>query len=479
MFKPFSWQAIPIMTLVLALLMGATFFICKVQDNARMQFALSQYQQQALLSQEQQFYLDFIERRLRIEQVGTQDYLVAVESAVAENATGALSRMILADRFFFPYLADEGLLFMAPEVYQNWKDRREQFVNPAINALSERRFGLNPEIFGASNLISYLWVDAYGLRVLSNVLLLLVFGLHLEQRVGKGKMLLLFLGSGFGSGVFYGLFASANALILQGASTAVAGLFGALVASRIGEFRVLNVRELINQRLVQLFGGYALIIVTKAALAWGLGATDGSAFSAELVAIVVGFGVYFGFRNTLKEQQSESLQGEIERQNWGFRVQLADSLEAISAFNFPLARAKLASLALRYPDSVEVLEQRYHLEKLQPKADAYWGCVQELVVLFTKQDNYLRMKALFEDIQKYTVSKQQAKAKLAPECYHKMMMMFVKHDDLNKAEQAFLFLELAGQVNIIKDACLLLRQEFKVRKMTLKERQYQMLLERL
>ena len=56
-----------------------------------------------------------------------------------------------------------------------------------------------------------------------------------------------------------------------------------------------------------------------------------------------------------------------------------------------------------------------------------------------------------------------------------MMMVFVKHDDLNKAEQAFLFLETGAHTNIIKDACLLLIQEFKLRDMTAKMQQYQML----
>ena len=479
MFKFFSWSAIPIVTPVLALLMGATFLICKTQDAAHVQLALSQYQQQELLGQEQQFYVDFIERRLRIEQVGSQEYLSTIEQRIAENATNELSIMILRDRFFFPYLSNEGLLFMAPEVYQTWKDRREQFVNPTINALSERRFGLNSEYFGTSNLVSYLMVDCYGVRVLINGLMLLLLGMHLEPLLGKGKMLLLFLAGGFGSAVIYVLCASANSSILQGASNAVAALLGALVASRISAFSVLNFSLLLRDRSFQLICVYALIILGKAILERWLGVIDGSGLMAEFSAILVGFILYFGFRNALMVSEQDPNQSELEVQNWAFRVQLADSLEAISAFNFSLAREKLSALTQRYPDAVEVLEQRYHLEKLQPDADAYWGCVCVLVELFTKQDNYPRMKILFEDIQKFVVSKQQAKTRLAPECYHKMMMMFVKHDDLEKAEQAYLFLELAGHVNIIKDACLLLRQEFKIRKMIVKERQYQMLLERM
>ena len=89
------------------------------------------------------------------------------------------------------------------------------------------------------------------------------------------------------------------------------------------------------------------------------------------------------------------------------------------------------------------------------------------------------MKRLFQDIQKNAASKQRAKKSLEPEYYHKMMMVFVKNDDLNKAEQAFLFLELAGQKEIIKDACQLLIQEFKSRRISAKQQQYQMLFERL
>ena len=89
------------------------------------------------------------------------------------------------------------------------------------------------------------------------------------------------------------------------------------------------------------------------------------------------------------------------------------------------------------------------------------------------------MRLLFNDIQKNAASKLQAKKNLKPDSYHKMMMVFVKHDDLNKAEQAFLFLEVGGEIEIIRDACLLLVQEFKVREMKTKQQQYQMLYERL
>jgi hypothetical protein len=154
-------------------------------------------------------------------------------------------------------------------------------------------------------------------------------------------------------------------------------------------------------------------------------------------------------------------------------------MESISVFSFDKARAQLTLMSEHYPDFPEVMEQRYHIEKLYPDDAFYWACARDLVNYSVAHNDYDRMVFIFEDTQKNAPSKQHAKTSLEPEYYHKMLAVFIAHNDLNKAEKAFLFLELAGNKDIIKDACQLLIHEYKARGIRVKQQQYQMLYERI
>lgn len=468
-----------VISIALAIGLGTACYVFKLQDSGHLRQTLSHYEQQALLAQEQPLYLDFIQRRLRVEQVGTPEYLNQFENAIQRKATAEAAQTILSDRFFYPYLVNEGRLFMAPAVYQHWKDRRDQFVEPGLEALSERRFGLKPEQFGASNLVSHIVVEPYTLRLAANLVLLLLLGAYLEPRIGKGKMLLLFITSGLvssgGFALLASLFDNHNEPIFQSASGAVSGVLGMVLASQVSPLS----KTKTFGRVMML--GLALFWIGKTGFEWNSGFIAWKVVASYALALSAGAAMYFMFwpASSRYGAENQATSTSNESLSWTFRVALAEVMDAISIMDFALAREKLAALMKRYPDSIELIEQRYHLEKLQPDGDVYWDCARDLVNFAVKKKDYLRMKALFEDIQKNAASKQHAKTRLEPEYYHKMMMVFVKHDDLNKAEQAFLFLELAGHANIINDACLLLQQEFKTRGNIAKERQYQMLLKRL
>lgn len=477
-----------VMSLALALGLGSLFYLFKLQDANSLQQALSNYQQQSLLTQEQTLYLDFTQRRLRVEQIGTPDYLRQLEAAIKMQSSNDVAKLILMDRFFYHYLVDEGQLFMKPSAHQHWQAKRDQFVEPVLASLSERKFGLRPEQFGASNLVSYLVVEAHNLRLAANLMLLLLLGAYLEPRIGKGKMLLLFIGSALASALSYVAMASVfdnhNEQILQSASGAVSGITGMTLATGMHSLRAAHQDGVASTaKKLKIAGLLAIVMLVslKTAGEWWFGWIEWKAIASYGFALSAGVILHFIFRpasaSYMAQSRNESA-GDSD-QSWLFRVALSEVMSAISIMDFNAARDKLAALMKRYPDSIQLIEQRYHLEKLQSDGEIYWDCVRELVDLSVKKKDYYRMKALFEDIQKNAASKRHAKARLAPEYYHKMMMVFVMHDDLNKAEQAFLFLELAGHSHIINDACLLLQQEFKTRGNIVKERQYQMLRERL
>jgi len=470
-------------SITLAIGLGMACYLFKIQDSTYLQQALSDYEQQSLLSQEQSIYLDFIQRRLRVEQIGSLEYLSQLENAINRRSSNEVAQMILRDRFFYGYVVEEGRLFMSPSVYQSWKDQRDQFIEPTLSKLSERQFGLKPEQFGASNLVSYIVVEDYTLRLVANVLLLLVLGIYIEPKIGKGKMLLLFVTASLVSSGSYALLVSLfghhNEPIMQSATGAVLGIFALALMNCLWTLTKIKTdgRNTEGSYLALLFG-ITLFVIGKTGFEWWVGLIGWKMVLSYVLALATGVLMYVIFRKAISFE-NDNVSSDSERQSWAFRVARSEVMEAISKFDFKSAREKIAQLMKQYPDSIELIEQRYHLEKLQSDGGVYWDCTRDLVNFAVKKKDYHRMKNLFEDIQKNAASKKHAKARLAPEYYHKMMMVFVKHDDLNKAEQAFMFLELAGHTHIINDACLLLQQEFKARGNVAKERQYQMLLERL
>ena len=226
----------------------------------------------------------------------------------------------------------------------------------------------------------------------------------------------------------------------------------------------------------------ALILSCYLCGLWFYGKVDLSSLSILFIMLMVGTALCSllwrigSYQAQMKAKTGLEEYSQVEMHR---RTELAQVMESISIFNFDKARDQLRLMSEQYPNSPEVMEQRYHIEKLYPNEAFYWSCARKLVNYAVAHQDYARMKFIFEDTQKNAPSKQRAKISLEPEYYHKMMAVFVAHEDLNRAEKAFLFLELAGQKDIIKEACLSLIDEFKSRGSRVKQQQYQMLLERI
>jgi len=472
-------KKLPLVTLLMAFLLGATFLIFKQQDTAIWQQATSLYKQD-LLVDELPIYLDFIERRLNIQQIGSADYLKQLQNDIEKKNTDRLTRLILSDNLFYPHLKDNGRLYMPSLVFGAWQVQREE-VNELVSQLSEQRFALQPPILRSTlapaDFITHLFVAPLSWRFFINLgLFVLLTGL-LERYLRKSTLVLhLFLSSLAGS-VFYLLLSSPNSPTFLGSTGLIYGVSGTLCAALFWHFKSQdNPKNL--QKLSLCVGLLILLLIAKSTSEYILNLIDLSIFISHFLIALLTFSVFALAEHMNQEQVPKDFSLTL-KDDWTFRTKMAEVMNAISDFRFDIARETLKGLAQIYPESAHVLEQRYHLEKLQPDDGDYWDCANMLIQLSVKKQDYPRMKRLFHDIQKNAASKQRARESLKSDSYHKMMMVFVKHDDLTKAEQAFLFLEVGGQINIIRDACSLLIQEFKVRGLTTKQQQYQMLYKRL
>lgn len=477
-FKLLENKHIPILSLLLSMIFVTCFVLSEKQDISTLQQAIVQYQQQNLLKLEQAIYIEFVERRFNIERIGSEAYLDRVHRAAQDENSVHFITMLLNDRFFYPYLLAEGRLFMPAATFKGWKAQREQLIKPLVAQLNEFHFALSLEHKRISNFISYLFIESSRLWLLLNVLMLLVFGGLLEFRLTRGKVLFLFLSSGFVYGIFYMLFSNKFSPLMQGLSGTLGALVGGCLVQSYFSYRD-GLRLKLSLALALI---YTSMIGSYLGGLWFWERIDLSGLYAHVLMIMFGGGLYavlwrldLLIRLAKPELRPED-HGQIDR---GFRLELSQAMEAIAIFNFDKARAQLTLMSEHYPDSPEVTEQRYHIEKLYPNEEVYWACARDLVNYAVAHNDYVRMTFIFEDTQKNAPSKQRAKRSLEPEYYHKMMAVFVAHDDLNKAEKAFLFLELAGKKDIIKDACQLLIREFKARGIRVKQQQYQMLFEQI
>jgi len=469
---------LPVFFLLISLTLVLGFIVLESQDAKALQHAVSQYKQQALLEIERPIYVEFITRRFNIEQVGSEAYLSKLQIAATDKDPDSFIALLLKDRFFFPYLLAEGRLFMNAASFQHWQTSRQGQINPIIEQLSEARFALSPEYKGISNLVSYMFVEPSRLWMMINIFILWLCGSLLEKKLGRSKALSLFLAGVFSTASLYLLFSGEFSAVLQGMASGLCVLLGACLLESF-----LSCREslYVKKTLLRL-ALYASVVISYLSAQVYFEKIDISGLQIYMMALFLGAAFYYVLQhwvslvNSRKTAQYVELSKQMDRP---FRIELAVVLDAIAAFNFNKARKMLKKMSEHYPNSPEVMAQRYHLEKLYPDEGVYWNCARDLVNYAVVKNDYARMKFIFADIQKNAPSKQRAKDSLEPEFYHKMMMVFVKYDDMDKAEQAFLFLELAGQKEIIKDACQLLIQQFKNRGTKLKEQQYQMLFERL
>jgi hypothetical protein len=159
------------------------------------------------------------------------------------------------------------------------------------------------------------------------------------------------------------------------------------------------------------------------------------------------------------------------------RQNYAEALSGLSRFNFRYARQVLRPLRETCPKSLQILENSYHLEKLCPDEADFWLLAENRIEYCLVNQNYSEMLSVFQDIQKVAPSRELAGKNISPDHYLKMLVVFLNHNDIEKAEHAFMFLELAAKPVLVKEACKLLIDAFSKKQNSKKMAHYQALFE--
>jgi membrane associated rhomboid family serine protease len=143
------------------------------------------------------------------------------------------------------------------------------------------------ELYGLSNLqsvVAYIFLHAGIVHLLANAYFLYLFGDNVEDYLGRGRYLALFLAAGIAGGVAHALVPGDASLPLVGASGAIAGVMGAYVVCFRG-IRLRVVWLLIPFRVrVEIFMGLWVLIQ----LALMLGGDVAVSWQAHLGGFVAG-----------------------------------------------------------------------------------------------------------------------------------------------------------------------------------------------
>lgn len=467
----------PLLSGLLAVLFFLSSCALFVNDKSAAQRLLDLYLENNILAIEAPIYRDFLERSLNVELQGSAKALKYYEALLAQKDDAGLVSMLIADRRFFPYLAEEGPLFLPEADYKNWRLIREEQINPVINELSAVSFGVIPERFHWSSILTHSLTDYNLFRMLGGCLLLVSLALLIEHRIMLGRLALMWLLSFSACSVLYTVLGSSHTPAWLGVSWYWLSLLGLLLAASWPDYRTLTRASLKEKspRLVWTTAGIVLVLT-----AWGLEAWHGYLDAVGMLCNALVFGVAV-VCYPLLEKMPQPEQQDVSEANleWGERIGLSQAMQSIAALEFDRARAQLLELMRTHPDSRIILEQLYCLEKLQPEGETFWACARKRVEFAQRHNDYAMMCQLFADLQKGAGSKERARPRLKPDHYHQMMAVFLAHSDLERAEKAYLFLELAGDTHIIQEACRTLQVEFKRRNDSGRAHHYQVMLERM
>jgi len=157
------------------------------------------------------------------------------------------------------------------------------------------QYGLVPDRFGLTNIVTSMFLHGGWLHVLSNMWFLWVFGDNIEDILGHGKYLLFYLACGAAAAVTQVIFSLGSHVPMVGASGAIAGVMGAYMV-KFPRSRVLSLvfivffittveipawLMLIYWFLMQLFSGVGSIGYTQAS-------QGGTAFFAHVGGFLAG-----------------------------------------------------------------------------------------------------------------------------------------------------------------------------------------------
>ena len=457
----FSQFRFPVIGFIFVLIASTVFYYVQINDKQIWQ-SLYGFHTEHLLSLEKNLYPDFYSKRLSIDRLGSQTQLDKINTAALSKNLTQLSQYILKDRGFREYLSQKAPIYFSTAEKEHWITHNTRLTEQ-LHELSTYKFAIIPEVFifkpSFASLFTHIFIDDELGNFLSNIFILLILSSVFERYLRRSIYALV---------ITYSALAMSCAYLLIGTSFspplhALNGLIYILILA-LATACIKTIYQTKYKHAWYLL--FALLAIFAAKIGFDLYFNFSS---KELFICLVPLGIISAilswFYSFSQKTQTHSNQAPTTSlYNTGlstsFRKQYAEGLSGLSRFNFKYARQVMQQLREANPDSLQILESAYHLEKLYPEDDHFWLLAKKRIDYCLETHNYEDMLSTFTDIQKAAPNRKLASEQISPDHYLKMLVIFLDYGDIEKAEHALMFLELAGKPILLKEACNLLIESF-------------------
>jgi membrane associated rhomboid family serine protease len=168
-----------------------------------------------------------------------------------------------------------------------------------------RDWGLIPADIALTTLVTYMFMHAGWLHLLSNLFMLFLAGPPVEDRLGRPLFAAFYLGAGIFAALFWAMFVHDKNIPLVGASGAIAGVLGAFFIRfwssdiRFAYFFLLGFRPIFGTFSAKAWLILPLWLLNELFQGWlahSLGASDGVAYWAHAGGFLFGAGMVLAIR---------------------------------------------------------------------------------------------------------------------------------------------------------------------------------------
>lgn len=412
-----DWRRAPVVTGALILICSLVYFTWQWQDDKRMIDAAEYYVSHGLLDLEFNNYLS------HLHQTGRETDAITLEALWDSEDRNYTAFSILSDKSFTVEMDKTDEAFWGKDVYRDWRSARAT-VNDMMSQVSSFKLGLIPAESRSITYLTYQFMHGSSMHLIGNMVILALTGVAVEAAIGSTYFLLCYLFCGIMAGLAFTLFNWQGYAPLVGASGAISGVMGMYAA-------LYGLRKIRFFYSVVFYFGYftaPALVMLPIWLAWEVinalwGEHDNVAYVAHAGGLLAGgLGMLAGRKYLVQVEETYLDQAPDEEEE--YRKALDDYLKQLAAFNFEAAKRKLEALESAYPDKDRVLEQRYLLEKMQPKSAAFHQCAHTLLARTTADTATIHMlHDVYRDYTPYL-----PEHPLADETQLKLMLNFCQID---------------------------------------------------
>ncbi len=373
---PFDWKHPPRLVTGLSLIIVLIFVFWSLADQRR-EAAMDALYQSRLQAIEWELYETHAGR------TGQGAILPTLRAAVAAGDVRTVRRYIGSDDHFVNDVRQNGLSYMPPATYEQWRTARDS-LDQERTRVSVQALGIDPEEFRPITFLAYSLVQPDAIHLICVLLLLLSAGTAVELALGSGAVLAAALGGGVVGALTYLVLNGKGVLPMAGGMAAASSIVGLFLM----HFRTRKVTWLGSLQLSAALIGVLWLgaLVTE----FFVGLQRPAELAAQVAALVSGplwLLIHQRWFTPSDDDEPFPVAEPEEDIDQTYRESLQNALDAVARLDFTEGQKRLREMVKAYPQDVRVLVQLYHIEKLTPASSAYDAVARRLFSMTAGDDS--------------------------------------------------------------------------------------------